>query len=99
MLTGRQITLMLYDYFKISDTDDAMLEWDAILHVELKDDNLAQFVGDWEAALLNIRFLNLCFANNCTEVNNSRMPWHYTSKMLMSGEGKDPMKASYKWSH
>ena len=55
MLTGRQITWMLYDYFKISDTDGAMLEWDAILHVELEGDNLTQFVSDWEITLLNIR--------------------------------------------
>ena len=54
MLTGRQITWLLYDNFKISDTDGVMLEWDAIMQVEPKGDNLAQFVSDWETTLLNI---------------------------------------------
>ena len=46
MLTGRQITWMLYEYFKISETDRALLEWAAFMNVELKGDNLGQFVSD-----------------------------------------------------
>ena len=54
MLTGRQITWMLYENFRLYDTDGALLEWDAIMNVDLKGDNLVQFVSDWESVLLNI---------------------------------------------
>ena len=54
MLTGRQIAWMLYEHFKISETDGALLEWDAIMNVGLKGDNLGQFLSYWENTLLNI---------------------------------------------
>ena len=59
MLTGRQITWMLYENFKLSETDGAMLEWDAIMNVKLKGDNLSAFLTDWENTILNI--------NSCPE--------------------------------
>ena len=57
MLNGRQITLMFYEYFKVSKTDGAMLDWDELLSVELKGDNLQQFLSDWETILLNTNCL------------------------------------------
>ena len=53
-LTGRQITWMLYDYFKVSSNDGTLLDWNEILNVELKGDNLAQFQTDWEQTMLSI---------------------------------------------
>ena len=54
-ITGRQITWMLYDYFKVSTNDGVLLDWEAILQVNLKGDNLSQFLTDWETTLLNIQ--------------------------------------------
>ena len=54
-ITGRQITWMLYDYFKVSTNDGVLLDWEAILRVLLKGDNLSQFLTDWETTLLNIQ--------------------------------------------
>ena len=53
-LTGRQILRMLYDNFKITDHEGVLLDWDEITHVQLKGDNLAQFLSDWEQTLLQI---------------------------------------------
>ena len=39
-LTGKQVTWMIYEYFKVSDTDESVLDLNAILKVELKDDNV-----------------------------------------------------------
>ena len=46
---------MLYDYFKTSTHDGVMLDWESILRVHLKGDNLSQFLTDWETTLLNIQ--------------------------------------------
>ena len=54
MINVRQVAWMLYQHFKISDHDSTMLDWDAIISVELKGDNLQQFLNDWEATLLDI---------------------------------------------
>ena len=54
-ITGRQITWMLYDYFKVSTNDGVLLDWEEILQVTLKGDNLSQFLTDWETTLLNIQ--------------------------------------------
>ena len=51
ILIGRQITWMLCEYFKVSEHDGAMLDWDELLSVELKRDNLQQFLFDWESTL------------------------------------------------
>ena len=54
-ITGRQITWMLYDFFKVSTNDGVLLDWEEILQVQLKGDNLSQFLTDWETTLLNIQ--------------------------------------------
>ena len=36
MIKGRQVTWMVYDHFKLSDIDGAMLNWEEIFRVELK---------------------------------------------------------------
>ena len=37
--TGRQVAWMICEYFKVSDTDEADLDLNEIMKVELKDDN------------------------------------------------------------
>ena len=80
MRTGRQITWMLYEYFKVSETDGAMLDWDELLSVELRGDNLQQFLSDLETTLLSINglpdssFLETLFRKQLKKMNNSKNP-------------------------
>ena len=45
---------MIYKHFKLSEEDGAMLEWDELLNVHLRGDNLQQFENDWKNTILNI---------------------------------------------
>ena len=36
MIKGRQVAWVIYKHFKLSDEDGAMLEWDEMLHVNLR---------------------------------------------------------------
>ena len=38
-LTGRQAAWMIYEYFRVSDTDESVLDLNVMLKVELKNDN------------------------------------------------------------
>ena len=44
---GRQVVYMMYDNFRITEVDSAMQDWDELIHVELKGDNLQQFYNGW----------------------------------------------------
>jgi hypothetical protein len=59
MIKGRQVTWMVYDLFKLSDVDGAMLNWDDIIRVELKmpGDNVKQFLNYWDTTCANINNL------------------------------------------
>ncbi|MCP4923535.1 MAG: hypothetical protein GY915_05840, partial [bacterium] len=67
MIKGRQIAFMIYKNFKVSEIDGVMLEWESIIDVELRHDNLQQFLNDWEQTMLHIdtvpdeRFLESLF--------------------------------------
>ena len=104
MLTGRQITWLLYDYFKISDTDGAMLEWDAIMQVELKADNLAQFESDWETTLLNIngmpeeKILESVFRKQLMKSEQLKNAMALHDQDVNIRGFKVPMKGSSEWS-
>jgi hypothetical protein len=55
MIKGRQVTWMVYDHFKLSDVDGAILSWDDIMRVELKmpGDTVKQFLNDWDTTCAN----------------------------------------------
>jgi len=57
MFVGRQVVFMMHDFFRITEVDSAMQDWDELIHVELKGDNLQQFYNDWDTACLNVRDL------------------------------------------
>ena len=44
-------------FLTLSEVDGAMLEWEELLSVELKGDNLQQFENDWSAVCLVVREL------------------------------------------
>ena len=57
MLIGRQIAWMIAQNFKLNDTEASFLEWDELVSVTLKGDNLVQFQNDWESTCLSVRDL------------------------------------------
>ena len=56
MLKGRQISWLVFDHFKLADTDNAMLNWDEIirLNLHMPGDNVKQFLNDWDMTFENI---------------------------------------------
>ena len=56
MMKGRQITWLVFDHFKLSDVDGAMLNWDEIIRLQLHmpGDNVKQFLNDWDTTFANI---------------------------------------------
>jgi len=57
MVKGRQITWMVYQYFKTTDIDGAMLEWDELIHIEMQGDNVQGFLNAWDSTCLNVNEL------------------------------------------
>ena len=58
MIKWRQVAWIIYKHFKLSDEDGAMLEWDELINVHLRGDNLQQFENDWNNMILNVRSLH-----------------------------------------
>ena len=50
-MKGRQALKMIYDHYRISETEGSLLELQDLLRVSLKGDNLRAFIGDWEHVL------------------------------------------------
>ena len=50
-MKGRQALKMVYDHYKISETEGSLLEFQDLLKVTLKNDNLRGFHADWEHVL------------------------------------------------
>ena len=77
---------MIYKHFKLSDEDGAMLEWDELINVQLRGDNLQQFEDDWNNMILNIRslpeeaFLESCSESSWRNPSSLRMSWPFTNK-------------------
>ncbi len=44
----RQAAKIIYDHYKISETEGALLELQDLLQVTFKSDNLRAFLNDWE---------------------------------------------------
>ena len=51
MINGRQIAWMIYDHFKLTAQDGAILNFTDLQSVTLKGDNVAQFMNNWEMTL------------------------------------------------
>ena len=45
----------MYNHFKISETEGTILEFEDLLHVELKGDNLMAFKNAWELVLAGLK--------------------------------------------
>ena len=57
MLNGRQIAFEIYKYYRLSEQDGALFEFEDLMNLRLKGDNLAQFQNDWNICLSGQRKL------------------------------------------
>ena len=53
-LRGRQIALMIYDYFPVTGAHDAVLGYADLFSVTLHDDNIQEFDTRWDEVLLSM---------------------------------------------
>ena len=54
-MAGRHILRMIDERFKISEADGAVCELEHLLTAKLKNDNLDEYITDWEALLSGIK--------------------------------------------
>ena len=55
MLTGRQIAFKIFEHFKISEVEGALLDVRDLVALELKGDNLRAFDTAWDEILLAMK--------------------------------------------
>ena len=55
MLNGRQIGWLIYEHFRLSEVEGSLLEFEDLMSVELKGDNLVAFENDWDMHLSGIK--------------------------------------------
>ena len=51
MLKGRQILFVINDHFKITSETGQVLDFEDVMFVELKGDNVRGYLNDWELTL------------------------------------------------
>ena len=54
-MTGRQILLMIYDYFRVTEVDNNILDLEDIIAIKINNDDSRRFYGEWEMTLTGIR--------------------------------------------
>eukprot|EP00973_Karenia_brevis_P078303 10872838-Karenia_brevis.AAC.1 len=55
MVKGRQIAHIVFHHYELTATEGAVLEFSDLISVELKSDNLATFLTDWEYTICGMR--------------------------------------------
>ena len=53
-LRGRQIAIMIYDYFRVTGANDTVLDYADLFSVTLRDDNIQEFDTSWDEVLLSV---------------------------------------------
>ena len=53
-LRGRQIAIMVYDYFRVTGAHDKVLDYANLFSVSLRDDNIQEFDTRWDEVLLSM---------------------------------------------
>ena len=60
ILNGRQIAFLIYERFRKPEQETAIWEFNDLIAIELKGENLAAFVTEWEKCLFGMpQFLKL----------------------------------------
>ena len=55
MMTGRQILLMIYNHFRVTEVDNNILDLEDLIAVNMNNDDLRRFYDEWEMTLTGIR--------------------------------------------
>eukprot|EP00973_Karenia_brevis_P005034 693165-Karenia_brevis.AAC.1 len=55
MVKGRQIAWIVFHHYELSATEGAVLEFSDLISVELRSDNLAASLNDWEYTICGMR--------------------------------------------
>jgi hypothetical protein len=85
------MVFVMYDFFRIMEVDSAMQNWDELIHVELKGDNLQQFYNDWDTACLNVRelpderFMETLCRKQLSKSDSFKAHWRCIIRMLPIG--------------
>ena len=58
VLKGRQMAWLIFNHYKVSATEGAILESEDLLAVEFKLDNTRAFINDWEMTLAGLKSLH-----------------------------------------
>ena len=53
-LRGRQIAFMIYDYFRVTDAHDTVLDYADLFSTTLRDDHVQQVDARWDEILLSM---------------------------------------------
>ena len=53
-LRGRQIAVMIFDYFRVTGAHDTVLDFADLFSVTLRDDNVQEFDTRWDEILLSM---------------------------------------------
>ena len=55
MMNGRQILLMVYQHFRITETEGHIMDFQDLLSVKMYSDDLNGFFMEWESVLVNMK--------------------------------------------
>ena len=53
-MNGRQVTWLLYQHYRINQTDVAIMDITDVINLKLKGDNVREFMGKWDTTLLHV---------------------------------------------
>ena len=89
-LRGRQIAFMIYDYFRVTDAHDTVLDYADLFSVTLRDDNIQEYDSRWDEVLLSMskKFHQMKSWKDCknreyVSLINSKLFWNYTKRRFI----------------
>ena len=67
LLRGRQIALLIYDYFRVTGVNDSVLDYADLFSIVLRNDNMQELDTRWDEILLSMNNSHLMmFSIVCT---------------------------------
>ena len=61
-LRGRQITYLIYEYFRVTGANDSVKNYDHLITIALRNDDIQEFDSKWDGILLSM-----------TQIKNTRV--------------------------
>ena len=75
-LRGRQIAYLIYDYFRVTGTDNSVENYTDLFTIVLRNDDIQEFDSQWDGILLSI-----------TKVRTCRVMWQLRASWWTSWRG------------